>query len=48
MRKVEELIPAGYNPRQLSKKQYSDLKASLQRFGFVDPEIKILKNGKEL
>jgi len=38
-RKISELIPAEYNPRQLSDKQHEDLKASLTRFGAVDPAI---------
>jgi len=38
-RKISELKPAEYNPRQLTTKQYSDLKASLERFGFTDPAI---------
>lgn len=38
-RKISELIPADYNPRKLSDKQYKDLKISLKKFGFVDPVI---------
>lgn len=38
-RKISELIPAEYNPRQLTDKQFKDLKKSLQKFGFVDPVI---------
>lgn len=38
-RKIVELIPAEYNPRQLSNEQAEQLKASLQRFGAVDPAI---------
>jgi DNA modification methylase len=34
-----ELIMAEYNPRQLSKDQYSQLKDSIVRFGIVDPLI---------
>jgi len=37
--KITELKPAGYNPRSLSKTQYTNLKESLTRFGFVDPII---------
>ena len=33
------LISAEYNPRQLKKEQYQNIKESLQRFGFVDPVI---------
>lgn len=37
--KISDLKPASYNPRKLTKKQYEDIKASLERFGFVDPII---------
>ena len=37
--KIDSLIPADYNPRELTKKQYQDLKDSLTEFGFVDPVI---------
>lgn len=37
--KISELIPAEYNPRRLTKKQFSDVEASLKKFGFVDPVI---------
>ena len=36
---IKDLIPAEYNPRKLSKEQSEHIKASLQRFGFVDPVI---------
>ena len=35
--KISELKQAEYNPRRLTKKQYEDLKASLEKFGLVDP-----------
>lgn len=38
-RKISELIPAEYNPRRLTIKQFDDLKESLLKFGFVDPVI---------
>jgi ParB-like chromosome segregation protein Spo0J len=38
-RKIAELIPAEYNPRQLTDKQFNDIKKSLSKFGFVDPVI---------
>jgi len=41
---ISKLKPATYNPRQITKKQYSDLKDSIDRFGLVDPII-INKNG---
>jgi|TARA_R100000479_G_scaffold153665_1_gene89606 site-specific DNA-methyltransferase (adenine-specific) len=37
--KLEELKLAEYNPRKMSDKQYKDLKASLEKFGLVDPII---------
>lgn len=43
MRKPADLIGAEYNPRELTDKQFRDLKDSLQRFGFVDP-ILVNKN----
>jgi hypothetical protein len=38
-RKAKDLIPAEYNPRTLSEKEFKDIKDSLQRFGFVKPII---------
>ena len=38
-KKVSELKQAEYNPRQLSKSQYEDLKTSIEKYGFVDPII---------
>ena len=37
--KISDLKQAEYNPRRLTTKQYSDLKASLEKFGIVDPII---------
>jgi len=37
--KLQELKLAEYNPRKMSDKQYKDLKASLEKFGLVDPII---------
>jgi len=39
IRKIDELIFAEYNPRQLTKDQYKNLKDSITRFGIVDPII---------
>ena len=39
MRNIADLIPAEYNPRQLTAEQFEQIKGSLQRFGFVDPVI---------
>ena len=36
---ISKLKPAEYNPRQITKKQYNDLKESVQKFGLVDPII---------
>tara|TARA_R110002020_G_scaffold41198_1_gene121490 strand:+ start:239 stop:838 length:600 start_codon:yes stop_codon:yes gene_type:complete len=36
---INKLIPATYNPRQISKKQYKDLKESIEKFGLIDPII---------
>ena len=41
---IKDLKPATYNPRQISTKQYKDLKASVKKFGLVDPII-INQNG---
>lgn len=41
---IDELRPAEYNPRQLTDKQYDDLRRSIERFGLVDP---IIVNGAE-
>ena len=38
-RKISELKFAEYNPRTISKKQFKDLKASLKKFGLIDPII---------
>ena len=37
--KISKLKAAKYNPRQISTKQYNDLKKSLDKFGVVDPII---------
>ena len=36
---LAELKPATYNPRQITTKQYNDLKESIEKFGLVDPII---------
>jgi ParB-like chromosome segregation protein Spo0J len=36
---INKLKPATYNPRQISTKQYNDLKESIDKFGLVDPII---------
>ena len=37
--KISKLRAATYNPRQISTKQYNDLKKSITKFGLVDPII---------
>lgn len=37
--KIKELIPAEYNPRQMTEKQAKDLMDSVKKFGLVDPVI---------
>jgi len=44
-RKIDDLLPAEYNPRQASDKQFADLCASLERFGAVDPALEVKVNG---
>lgn len=41
---IDKLTKADYNPRKWDEKALSDLKASIQRFGLVDP---IILNGAE-
>ena len=36
---IKDLKPATYNPRQISTKQYKDLKESIKKFSLVDPII---------
>ena len=38
-RKVSDLIPATYNPRQMTEKQAKDLTTSLERFNLADPIV---------
>jgi len=38
-KKISELKPAGYNPRQMSPRAYAGLKASIERFGLVEPIV---------
>jgi hypothetical protein len=48
-RKILELKPAEYNPRELTKKQYEDLKNSLTEFGMVEPIlVNINKDRKDI
>lgn len=36
---IKDLIPAEYNPRKINQQEREQIKASLQRYGFVDPVI---------
>lgn len=38
-RKISEINPAKYNPRQITDQELSGLKESLKKFGFVEPLI---------
>ena len=38
-RKVSALIPAPYNPREMTEKQVKDLETSLERFNLADPIV---------
>jgi ParB-like chromosome segregation protein Spo0J len=38
-KKISDLIPAPYNPRQSTAKQEKHLKESLEKFGLVEPII---------
>lgn len=37
--KIDDLIKADYNPRKWSEKALNDLKASIKKFGLVDPAV---------
>ena len=43
-RAIKELIPAKYNPRQLTEKQTKDLSNSLTRFNLADPIVININN----
>ena len=42
--KLTDIIPAEYNPRKISEKEYVKLTESITKFGLVDPIIVNLKN----
>ena len=44
--KLEEIVPASYNPRKISEREYNNLGNSLDEFGLVDPIIINLKNNR--
>lgn len=47
LKKVDDLIEMEGNPRQLTEAQYSDLSASLEKFGIVEPVIVNSCKGRE-
>lgn len=44
--KITDIVPAGYNPRQISDEELTKLSNSINEFGLVDPIIINLKNNK--
>lgn len=44
--KVEDIVPAEYNPRKISDDELGKLEKSINEFGFVDPIIINLKNNR--
>ena len=44
--KLEDIIPAEYNPRKITPEDYEKLTNSINQFGFVDPIIINMKNQK--
>ena len=44
--KVEDIVPADYNPRKISDDELGRLETSIKEFGFVDPIIINLKNNR--
>jgi len=38
-KEIDDLIPAEYNPRELTVKQHKNIKESIHKFGVVDPII---------
>lgn len=45
--KIQDLKPADYNPRKLTKDQHAQLTASIKKFGLVDPIIVNRHPGRE-
>ena len=45
-KKLSELIPATYNPRNISKKELEKLKTSIKEFGYIEPIIWNATTGK--
>ena len=38
-KRIDEIIPADYNPRKISKENLERLKKSIKEFGLVDPLV---------
>lgn len=36
---IEKIIEAEYNPREITEKQFNELKLSIEKFGFIEPII---------
>lgn len=47
MRKISDLKPAEYNPRQISDKQFLDLKKSIEKLGTLEPAVINMFPGRE-
>lgn len=45
--KISELIPAEYNPRRLTDKEWRDLRESLRQFGVTQPAVVNTAPGRE-
>lgn len=45
---IDELVPADYNPREISTKAADGLKRSIDEFGFLDPVIVNRANGNRI
>ncbi len=45
MRDTESIMPAPYNPREISSASFEGLKESIKKFGFVDPLIVNTRTG---
>ena len=39
IKSIKSLIPADYNPRQLTHDQYEEIKTSIEKFGLVQPIV---------
>ena len=39
IKRISDLVPAPYNPRKISKKDFEALKSSITEFGYIEPII---------